>query len=131
MHGVGLIIFLLIGIISGSWGPAAVVGVVVGVVCFMVQEDGKDMRAYYNCRDYWLRKDRPVKEWRREARNAANERTVSVRRTVIDSPVRERTFVCPVCGRYVKSAYTQSERRGRIIAEYYCPRCRSMRTSGI
>lgn len=53
MHGVGLILFLLIGIVSGSWGPAAVVGVVVGVVCFMVQEDGKDMRAYYNARDYW------------------------------------------------------------------------------
>lgn len=97
----------------------------------MVQEDGKDMRAYYNCRDYWLNKGRPVNEVRREARNAANERDVSVRRPLIDAPVPERTFVCPVCGRYVKSVYTNTEDCGRIVANYYCPRCRSMRTSGI
>ena len=51
--GVGVALFLIIGVISGAWGPAAVVGVIVGFVCFMIQEDGKDMRAYYNRRDYW------------------------------------------------------------------------------
>ena len=50
---VGVIVFLMIGILTGGWGPGAVVGVIVGFVCFMIQEDGKDMRAYYNRRDYW------------------------------------------------------------------------------
>lgn len=53
--GVGFVIFLLIGLATGGWGPAAVVGVIIGVVVFMFQEDAKDMRAYYNYRDYWAK----------------------------------------------------------------------------
>ena len=53
--GVGFVIFLLIGLATGGWGPAAVVGVIVGVVVFMFQEDKADMKAYYNLRDYWAK----------------------------------------------------------------------------
>ena len=50
--GVGLLVFLAIGILTGGWGHAAVVGVIIGAVVFMFQEDKADMRAYYNARDY-------------------------------------------------------------------------------
>ena len=50
--GVGFVIFLLIGLATGGWGPAAVVGLIVGVVVFMFQEDKADMKAYYNRMDY-------------------------------------------------------------------------------
>lgn len=61
--GVGFVLFLLIGIITGSWGPAAIVGIIVGVVVFMFQEDAADMRAYYNRRDYWAYGKEP--DWKR------------------------------------------------------------------
>lgn len=64
--GIGLILFLLIGIITGSWGPAAIVGIIVGVVVFMFQEDAADMRAYYNRRDYWAYGKEP--DWKRRQR---------------------------------------------------------------
>lgn len=53
--GIGFVIFLLIGLATGGWGPAAVVGVIVGAVVFMFQEDKADMKAYYNARDYWAK----------------------------------------------------------------------------
>lgn len=56
--GIGFVIFLLIGIVSGRWGPATVAGLIIGAVVFMFQEDAKDARAYYNFRDHWADKDR-------------------------------------------------------------------------
>ena len=56
--GIGFAVFLLIGLATGGWGPAAVVGVIVGVVVFMFQEDKADMKAYYNFRDHWADRDR-------------------------------------------------------------------------
>jgi len=44
---------------------------------------------------------------------------------------KEELFVCPVCGRYVR---TQSERavvNGQLMREYYCPRCRKKIITGI
>lgn len=64
--GIGLILFLLIGIITGSWGPAAIAGIIVGVVVFMFHEDKADMRAYYNRRDYWAYGKEP--DWKRKQR---------------------------------------------------------------
>lgn len=63
---VGLILFLLIGIISGHWGEAAIAGIIVGVIVFMFQEDAADMRAYYNRRDYWAYGKAP--DWKRRQR---------------------------------------------------------------
>lgn len=65
--GIGLILFLLIGIISGHWGEAAIAGIIVGVVVFMFQEDAADMRAYYNRRDYWAYGKEP--DWKRRQRD--------------------------------------------------------------
>ena len=64
--GVGFVLFLLIGIISGEWGMAAVAGVIVGFIVFMFQEDAADMRAYYNRRDYWAYGKEP--DWKRKKR---------------------------------------------------------------
>lgn len=64
--GIGLILFLLIGIISGHWGEAAIAGIIVGVVVFMFQEDAADMRAYYNRRDYWAYGKEP--DWKQRQR---------------------------------------------------------------
>lgn len=70
--GIGLILFLLIGIISGHWGAAAIAGSIVGVIVFMFQEDAADMRAYYNRRDYWAYgKDPDWKRSQREERHGA------------------------------------------------------------
>ena len=65
--GVGFVIFLLIGLATGGWGPAAIVGIIVGVVVFMFQEDAADMRAYYNRRDYWAYGKEP--DWKRRQRD--------------------------------------------------------------
>lgn len=51
--GIGLILFLLIGIVSGHWGEAVIAGIIVGVIVSMFQDDKAEMRAYYNRRDYW------------------------------------------------------------------------------
>lgn len=51
--GIGLILFLLVGIATGAWLEAAIVGAIIGIVLFMFQEDAKDARAYYNFRDHW------------------------------------------------------------------------------
>lgn len=64
--GVGLILFLLIGIISGHWGEAAIVGIIVGVIVSMFQDDKAEMRAYYNRRDYWAYGKEP--DWKRRQR---------------------------------------------------------------
>lgn len=72
---VGLILFLLIGIITGSWGPAAIVGIIVGVVVFMFQEDAADMRAYYNRRDYWAYGKEPDWKRRKRAEQSRNVRS--------------------------------------------------------
>ena len=71
--GIGVIVFLLIGVTTGGWGPAAKAGIIVGVVVFMFQEDKADMKAYYNARDYvaygkepgWKRKQRQQQRRRR------------------------------------------------------------------
>lgn len=63
---VGVIVFLMIGILTGGWGPGAVAGVIVGVVVFMFQEDKADMKAYYNRRDYWAYGKEP--DWKRKQR---------------------------------------------------------------
>lgn len=64
--GVGFVIFLLIGLATGGWGPAAVVGVIVGVVVFMFQEDKADMKAFFNARDYMAYGKEP--DWKRRKR---------------------------------------------------------------
>lgn len=68
--GIGLILFLLIGIISGHWGEAAIAGIIVGAVVFMFQEDAADMRAYYNRRDYWAYGKEP--DWKQRQRTEQN-----------------------------------------------------------
>lgn len=75
---VGLIVFLFIGILFGSWGPAAIVGVIVGAVVFMFQEDAADMRAYYNRRDYWAYGKEP--DWKRRQRAEQAKRNNQRRR---------------------------------------------------
>jgi len=76
--GVGFVLFLLIGIITGSWGPAAIVGILVGAVVFMFQEDAADMRAYYNRRDYWAYGKEP--DWKRSQRQKQRDRNCLNRR---------------------------------------------------
>ena len=76
--GVGFVLFLLIGIITGSWGPAAIAGVIVGIVVFMFHEDAADMRAYYNRRDYWAYGKEP--DWKRRQRQKQRDRNYRNRR---------------------------------------------------
>lgn len=64
--GIGLILFLLIGIFTGSWGHAALAGAIVGVVVFMFQEDKADMKAFFNARDYLAYGKEP--DWKRRKR---------------------------------------------------------------
>lgn len=51
----GVVVFVIAWLVIGELGPAAVLGAIVGVIAFMLHEDAEDMRAYYNCRDYWAR----------------------------------------------------------------------------
>ena len=85
--GIGLILFLLIGIITGSWGPAAIVGIIVGAVVFMFQEDAADMRAYYNRRDYWAYGKEP--DWKRRKR-AEQSRNVRSQQKLEDKWLKEQ-----------------------------------------
>lgn len=61
--GIGFILFLLVGIATGAWLEAAIVGAIIGVVLFMFQEDKADMKAYYNRRDYWAYGKEP--DWKK------------------------------------------------------------------
>lgn len=76
--GIGLILFLLIGIVSGHWGESLIVGIIVGVIVSMFQDDKADMRAYYNRRDYWAYGKEP--DWKRKQRAEQTRRNNQRRR---------------------------------------------------
>lgn len=76
--GIGLILFLLIGIVSGHWGESLIVGIIVGVIVSMFQDDKADMRAYYNRRDYWAYGKEP--DWKCKQRAEQTRRNNQRRR---------------------------------------------------
>lgn len=61
--GTGFVLFLVIGVLTGSWLHAAIAGAIVGIAVFMFQEDKADMKAYYNARDYMAYGKEP--DWKR------------------------------------------------------------------
>lgn len=73
--GIGLILFLLIGIVSGHWGESLIVGIIVGVIVSMFQDDKAEMRAYYNRRDYWAYGKEPDWKRRKRAEQSRNVRS--------------------------------------------------------
>ena len=122
--------------LDGEWGAVAICAVLALFVLCLGAESRKCDRAYVNRVDYWEKGGPNARAGKSEAVRTVKCAPERPERKAVQAKTaarpRESLFVCPTCGRYVKSAWSAVESpQGVAGREYYCPRCRKRIVSGI